>query len=396
MGREFDVARSALLASTVFAGGVALPIRADATPSSVVSILSALTLGTLNSGGIGASASGVANPVAVYVGDGSNGTATLYVSNNTAAPVTRIIGGSVVVGGTSAGDTRTSMFISGPGTLDISGGAIEFARSNLTAISGMLNALVVSGGTATSTTVTGGSALISAGQTTRTSYDSGGGVVLSANVSGAASSLINVAKTVSNIVTSGLAGGAASNYIDVTVNGSGNGTGVGGITVTSGGIGTGRQQFIVVDVTSELTTALTLSAENSSDYFFVYLTSGIGAGGAITTGSADGVTPSAANIITIIGQNPTDNMISGTQQGTFIDTASGTAKVAGTIDGGIFMADASTSASELMLIGGAVISANAWNGYFAASTNEPASMAALATGALALGAARRRKRRNPT
>lgn len=394
MGRELDVARSALLASTVFAGGIALPIRADATPLGVVSILSALTLGTFDSGGLGASSATGAPKVAVFVGDTSTGSALLLVNSSGTAKDARVIGGAVVIGN-SLGDTRASAHLGTTATLDISGGSIQFARSSLAAISLAVTDQVVSGGVATSTGVTGGSVLISAGQTSLTTYDSGGGVVVAANVSSGGTYVGNVASTLAAIVNSGLVStGSSSKYIDVTVNGStGNGSGV-NIGVTSGGIGTGRQQFIVVDVTTELTTALTLSAENSSDYFFVYLTSGISAGGVITTGTADGVAPDASHIITVIGANPTGgNIINGTQQGSFFYTGAGTVTVNGTIDGGIFLANATTSASELLLNGNALISANSWNGYFAASTDEPASLAAVATGVLGLGAVRRRKRR---
>lgn len=408
MGRELDVARSALLASTVFAGGVALPLHAYATPANIFQLLGAADgavisaasggyLGVFNSGGLGASSAGGAGPVAVFIDNISTGAATLVVASSTNGSVAAVIGGAVVIGDAASG-TTTSAVISSGAKLDISGGVLEFAHSSFLAIANHGgSAQVVSGGSVSAGVLSGGTILISSGQTALNAFDSSGGVVLSANLTSADLLVGNAATVIDSLVSSGLtSAGLSSHIIDVTVNGSGIGTGVGGVTV-SHGIGTGKQQFILIDVTTELTQALTLSAENASDYFFVYLTSGLGSGGVITTGSADGVTPNASHIITIIGDTTTSGtQIYGTQQGTFIydgGAAGGTLTVNGTINGGIFLANTSTNASELLLNGGSLIQANPWNGYFVAASNEPASLAGLATGAVALGALRRRKRR---
>lgn len=347
MGREFDAARSALLATTVLAGVVVFTRPAGAVPYSMVETLN-LGDAPLSAGGLGNAAVQQAGSIALFAGS-TNAT------------------GSVLITQDAANKTKTTIHA---GTSPASG----------IVVLGTLATMAPNGGT-------GGN------KGTIALQQSGTNVVVG---TGATFTKSNTHGTITGATTMAVANNFATAAGSIAADAQTIASATADFSLTNGGtVYAHNRGYSVIDITGQLTQALTLEAGNASDYFFVELENGIGNGGAIVFGTpvAGGTAPLASNVIVNVDGGGTSTINTSTF-GSYIDT-SGLLKVSGntTIDGGLLLANKSTSPLELETMSGVVITPDPWNGYVSASAPEPGSWLALASGLLPLGAIRRRRRR---
>lgn len=376
-------ARFAATAAIVsMAGG-----SASAIPYSTVSTTwgwsaGTAVLGTLGTGGIGATTATGNNGATVYVGstgttggkadivfnqtgNGNNavtvGGTTVFQSNNTTAA-----NGTYIRDNSGGTGTKTATF----GTLSV-GGSATVGRTNGNGSTTTLNEQITS--TSPSQTSVTGTTAIAANNITVTSSIANGTASSAQGVQSVVGKLTNATTgiTSANADSGSLAGNAAA-----TVN-------------------VGRNGYYSVYVNSTLTQNIQLNARSTSAYVFVYLTNGIGANGAISL--ATGSSLDSSHVIVIVGGTGASTMSTNNNIGTWILNSGRSLSMSNgaAINGGIFLSNSATTASELFFAGNATITSNPWNGYIASGAPEPASIAAMGVGLLGLcGVVRRRRRRH--
>ncbi len=313
-----------------FGAGLALLVSVHQAGAVAYSAIQSLTLGVaLGSGGLSASSSSNSDGATVYAGGTSSSNIAAVSSQNATSNVT--IGGNVAIGG--QGDAS---FLQGPNS----------APTNNLTVTGRTN--YASGASFQSTP--------------GVVYNPAGGQSQPVPLSGAAPAVTNVVSTVKGLTAD--------------------------FTNPTGTVNAGRRGYVAIDDTTALTSTLTLSSSNSSNYFFLYLAGGIGSGGSIQIGGS----LLASHVIVVLGAASTINT---STYGSYFISGAGNVTVAsgGVINGGFFMAGTSTTPEELYLTGGAQIVSNPWNGYILANAPEPATLAVLGSALLGLATLRRQSAR---
>ncbi len=331
-------------------------------------------LGTLGSGGVGSSALGTQNGAAVYIGKTGTGTTDIKVppsgtttlrdsskfGNTATYNAAHLVGPSATVGVNTLVDANAgARIVRGVGTLNVAGNTLD-GTSQL--------------------------------YTSSASYTSGSGGTLNVGTPNTAtavtSSLANLGGTGNHLGVQGVASTLAANT-------DWNYSTTGSVATTTGA---GRNGYTSITVSGQLTMQLLLNGKDSSDYFFIYLQGGISSTGSIgvMAGTIANIDPS--HVIVVVG-GATGSTIDTTTIGTYIlanssaSTNSLTLGASGQVIGGVFLANTATTTSELIMTGGALITADPWNGWISSSAPEPVSAALLGVGLAGLGFARRRLRR---
>lgn len=311
--------------------------------------VSELSLGpvALSSGGLTVGTTSAPGGVTVFGGDTSTGTAGVLITTDPTIGA----GATIDAGGTNG---VGAVVVGSGGTLQPGAGATINLNEDGTNVY----------------TGTGGSASTGAGTINGLTVGTPGNPMNSAADA--------IAADVSTIAT--LAGGTP----DAVVDGS-----------AGGMVNSSRTGYTVINVTSQLTGILTLEAGDPSDYFFVYLSGGIVTGGSVQFASSLDpryVDPIASNVIVALAG--TSSTISTTTQGSYLASSGTIAMSRGaTVVGGVFMANTSTTtAAEIMMTSGVLITPHAWNGLISSAAPEPAAASAMASGLVGLLLLRRRGR----